>query len=47
MTLLIKATPQGAAVLTAKGVLAVKLAITVDTRDGREAHKTVSLTLRK
>jgi hypothetical protein len=47
VTLLVKATPQGQLVLASKGVLAVKLTITVDSKDGREAHKTVSLALRK
>jgi len=47
VTLLVKTTPQGDAVLTSKNVLAVKLTITVDSRDGREAHKNVRLTLRK
>jgi len=46
VTLLLKATPQGQAVLDAKGVLVVKVTVTVDSRDGREAHKTVSMTLR-
>lgn len=47
VTLLLKATPQGAARLAAKGALAVKVTVTVDAKDGREAHKTVSLSLRK
>jgi hypothetical protein len=47
VTLLLKATPQGQLVLASKGALAVKLTVTVDSRDGREAHKTLSLTLRK
>lgn len=47
VTLLLKATPQGQAVLNAKGALTVKMTITFDAQDGREAHKTVSLTLRK
>lgn len=47
VTLLLKATPQGERVLASKGVLAVKLTVTVDSKDGREAHKTISLSLRK
>ena len=47
VTLLVKTTPQGQAVLDGKRVLKTKLAVTFDSRDGREAHKTVSLTLRK
>jgi len=47
VTLLLKPTPQGQAVLAAKGVLAVKVTVTLDSKDGREAHKTVSLALRK
>ena len=47
VTLLVRATPQGQAALDAQGVLKVKLTVTVDSMDGREAHKTVSLTLRK
>ena len=46
-TLLLKATPQGQAVLNAKHVLKVRLTVTVDAKDGREAHKTVSLSLRR
>jgi hypothetical protein len=45
--LLVKATPQGQAVLNAKHVLKVRLTVTVDSKDGREAHKTVTLSLRK
>jgi len=47
VTLLLKATPQGQAVLAAKGVFVVKVTVTLDSKDGREAHKTVSLALRK
>jgi hypothetical protein len=47
VTLLVKTTPQGQAVLDGKGILRTKLIVTVDSRDGREAHKTVTLTLRK
>jgi hypothetical protein len=47
VTLLVRATPQGQAALDAQGVLKVKMTVTVDSKDGREAHKTVSLTLRK
>jgi len=47
VTLLLKATPQGERVLASKAVLAVKLTVTVDSKDGREAHKTISLSLRK
>jgi hypothetical protein len=47
VTLLLKATPQGQAVLNAQHVLKVKVAVTVDSKDGREAHKTVSLSLRR
>jgi hypothetical protein len=47
VTLLLKATPQGQAVLNAQHVLRVKVAITFDAQDGREAHKTVTLSLRK
>jgi hypothetical protein len=47
VTLLLKATPQGQAVLNAQHVLNVKVTVTVDSKDGREAHKTVSLTLRR
>jgi hypothetical protein len=47
VTLLLKTTPQGDAVLMSKQVLRVKLTVTLDTRDGREAHKTISLTLRR
>jgi outer membrane lipopolysaccharide assembly protein LptE/RlpB len=47
VTLLLKATPQGQAVLNAQHVLRVNVTVTVDSRDGREAHKTVSLSLRR
>jgi hypothetical protein len=47
VTLLLKATPQGQAALNAQHVLNVRVTVTVDTKDGREAHKTVSLSLRK
>jgi hypothetical protein len=47
VTLLVKVTPQGQAVLNAKHVLNVRLTVTVDSKDGREAHKTVTLSLRK
>jgi hypothetical protein len=47
VTLLVKATPRGQAMLAAQGVLKIRLTITVDSRDGREAHKTISLSLRK
>ena len=47
VTLLLRATPQGQAALDAQGALKVKVTVTVDSKDGREAHKTVSLTLRK
>jgi hypothetical protein len=47
VTLLLKATPQGQAALAAKGALKVKITVALDTQDGREAHKTVALTLRK
>jgi hypothetical protein len=47
VTLLLKVTPQGQGVLAVHHILRVKLTVTVDSRDGREAHKTVNLTLRK
>jgi hypothetical protein len=47
VTLLVRATPQGQGALDAQGLLKVKMTVTVDSKDGREAHKTVSLTLRK
>jgi hypothetical protein len=47
VTLLLKATPQGEAVLNAKHVLKVRLTVTVDSKDGREAHKTITLSLRR
>lgn len=47
VTLTVKTTPSGQASLNAKGSLTVRLTVTVDSRDGREAHKTVTLTLRK
>jgi hypothetical protein len=46
-TLLVKTTPKGDTVLNSKGVLKVRLTVTVDTRDGRAAHKTVTLALRR
>jgi hypothetical protein len=47
VTLLLKATPQGQAVLSAQHVLKVRVTVTFDSKDGREAHKTVSLSLRR
>jgi hypothetical protein len=47
VTLLLKPTPQGSTILTSKGVIALKLTVAVDAKDGREAHKTISLSLRK
>jgi len=47
VTLTLKATPAGQAILAAEQSLTVRMAVTVDTNDGREAHKTVRLTLRK
>ena len=47
VTLLLKATPQGQAVLNTQHVLKVGVTVTVDSKDGREAHKTVSLSLRR
>jgi hypothetical protein len=47
VTLLLTATPQGQRVLVSEGVLAIRLTVTVDAKDGREAHKTISLSLRK
>ena len=47
VTLLLKATPQGQAVLDAQHVLKVRLTVTLDSKDGREAHKTVGLSLRR
>jgi hypothetical protein len=46
VTLLVKTTPQGQLVLNAKHVLKVRLTVTVDTKDGREAHKTIKVSLR-
>jgi len=47
VTLLVTATPRGQAVLNAQHVLRVKLIVTFDAQDGREGHKTISLSLRK
>ena len=47
VTLLLKATPRGQAVLNARHVLKVNVAVTVDSTDGREAHKTISLWLHR
>jgi hypothetical protein len=47
VTLLLKATPHGQAVLNAQHVLRFKLLVTFDAHDGREGHKTISLSLRK
>ena len=47
VTLTLKPTPKGLTMLTAQKMIKVKLMVTVDAADGREGHKTVSLTLRK
>jgi hypothetical protein len=47
VTLLLRATPQGERVLASRGILPVRLTVTVDSKDGREAHKTISLSLRR
>jgi hypothetical protein len=47
VTLTVKATSRGQAELAKTGVLHVKLNVTFDAKDGREGHKTISLTLRK
>jgi hypothetical protein len=46
-TLLLKTTPHGDAVLAAGRALTVRMTVTVDTKDGRAAHKTLRLTLRR
>ena len=47
VTLTVKPTSKGQASLASAGVLHVKLLVTFDAEDGREGHKTLSLTLRK
>jgi hypothetical protein len=47
VTLTLKPTPKGLTMLTAQKMIKVSLMVTVDASDGRQAHKTVSLTLRK
>jgi hypothetical protein len=47
VTLTLKPTPKGLTMLTAQKLIKVSLMVTVDASDGRQAHKTVSLTLRK
>ena len=47
VTLTLKATPKGQAMLAAKKVITVNLRVAFDAEDGRAAHKTVALTLRK
>jgi hypothetical protein len=47
VTLTLKPTPKGLTMLTAQKMIKVKLMVTVNAADGREGHKTVSLTLRK
>lgn len=46
-TLTLKPTAKGLRVLAAQHVLKLKLLVTFDAADGREAHKTISLSLRK
>jgi hypothetical protein len=47
VTLTLKPTPKGLAMLTSQKVIKVKMMVTVDAADGRQSHKTVSLALRK
>jgi hypothetical protein len=47
ITLTLKPTPAGQAVLAAKNALTVNLRVAFDAKDGRTGHKTVALTLHK